>query len=480
MALDENNTDLQKNSHPTHIYNTFGGKKELFQSINPQQVGMYHCGPTVYDSAHIGNLRTFVFDDLVRRLFEYNGYKVNQVMNITDVDDKTIKRSVTEGMSLQSLTQKYEEKFLHDIEALNILKPHHLLRATEHISEMIELITALIEKGSAYKADDGVYMNIEKVKNYGALAKLDLTSITKERINNDEYDKENPRDFVLWKFESEHDAGNAWDADFGRGRPGWHIECSAMAKGALGDTFDIHTGGTDLIFPHHTNEIAQSESANEKQFANYWMHGGFMNIDDMKMSKSKGNFLKLEDLVEEGIDPLSFRYWLLTANYRSVVNFTLEAVKAAQTGFEKLIKQLAIIVTQNNIDIVNPDNSYTQTFNQYINDDMDVPKAIAMTWEILKNENLSPSVKIATIYNFDLVFGLSIKNKVEMKAKELISSSENNQLIPSEITALAESRQTARINKEWAKADQIRDELKEKGYEIIDNEDGTTHIKSLI
>src|SRR3989344_7800627 len=281
-----------------YLYNTLSGQKEKFKSLQNNKVGIYNCGPTVYDTVHIGNLRSFLMYDILRRIFEYNDYFITQVMNITDIDDKTIRKSKEENKSLEEVTRHYENLFLKDLHLLNILTPHRLLRATEHIKEMIEMISILLEKGIAYPTHDGIYFSIGLFKNYGKLAKINLTDEVRERISNDEYEKENPRDFALWKFSGKiaeetakkSDSDYSFEAPFGKGRPGWHIECSAMATRALGDTIDIHTGGTDLIFPHHTNEIAQSESETGKPFVHYWLHGAFMNVSDDKMAKSKGNF----------------------------------------------------------------------------------------------------------------------------------------------------------------------------------------------
>ncbi|MDP3962386.1 MAG: cysteine--tRNA ligase, partial [bacterium] len=320
------------------IFNTLSGEKEEFKPIKEGSVGIYNCGPTVYDTAHIGNLRTLVMYDIVRRVFEYEGYTVTQVMNITDVDDKTIRRSREESKSLEEVTRHYENLFLEDIHSMNILTPHQILRATGHIKEMIEMISILLEKGIAYPTKDGVYFSIGMFPEYGKIANIKLDAEVRERIAKDEYEKENPRDFALWKFWTEADGAAVWEAPFGKGRPGWHIECSAMAIKALGDTIDIHAGGSDLLFPHHTNEIAQSEAVTGRKFVNCWMHGAFMNVNDEKMAKSKGNFLKLADLQDAGISPLAFRYWLLTSHYRSPVNFSIEAVQAGQNAFIRLIE----------------------------------------------------------------------------------------------------------------------------------------------
>ena len=447
------------------LHNTLSGKKEKFKPIKKGVVGMYNCGPTVYDSAHIGNLRTFVMDDLCRRVFEYNEYEVTQVMNITDVDDKTIRRAAEEKKPLGELTRHYEKIFIDDLHALNILTPHKLLRATENIEAMISLVSKLLEKGFAYKADDGVYMSIEKVKGYGALAHLKLAAEQKSRIANDEYDKESLQDFALWKFSEKEEGGAAWDAPFGRGRPGWHIECSAMAMEALGETIDIHTGGSDLIFPHHTNEIAQSESATGKPFAHYWLHGGFMNVKDEKMAKSKGNFLKLVDLEESRISPLAFRYWLLTAHYRSQVNFSEEAVKAAQNAFIRLAEAFMGWKSDNPGTI---DGNFQEQFRTAVNNDLNMPEAVALAWRLVKDHHLSDADKRATLLDFDRVFGLGLA-----AVESLDDSAASIESLPPEIFALSEARQEAREAKDWTKADALRVEIESRGWQVKDTDDGS-------
>lgn len=446
------------------LYNTLTRNKEIFVPLRKGAVSMYNCGPTVYDTPHIGNYRTNIMNDLIRRVFEYNDYKVTQVMNITDVDDKTINKSRTEKVSLETVTRKYETLFLEGLKSLNILLPHHLLRATDHIGDMIALIEKLINSGVAYKAKDGVYMSIDKVKNYGALAQLDLSSASHaaehERIANDEYDKDNPRDFALWKFKDENDGDNSWLAPFGDGRPGWHIECSAMSMSVLGPTIDIHTGGIDLIFPHHTNEIAQSESVTGKQFVRYWVHGAFMTMKHEKMTKSVGNVVKLETLEQETISPLAYRYWTLTAHYRSLVNFSLEAVQGAQNALIRLMKSVGNL----------PDGGianalYIERFQTCINDDLDMPKAIALTWDLLKDEQVSDADKRATILDFDKVFGLNLE-LVQAVAEEIVEN------VPADISALAEAREEARKEKDWVKADALRQEIEDRGFMVTDTKDG--------
>ncbi len=442
------------------IYNTLTGQKEEFKPLKEGSVGIYNCGPTVYDTAHIGNLRTMIMYDIIRRVFEYENYHVNQVMNITDIDDKTINKSKIEKISLEKLTRHYETIFLSNIHSLNILTPNRLLRATEHIKEMIEMISVLLEKEIAYNTKDGIYFSIGLFKEYGKLAKINLNDEVRERISNDEYEKENPRDFALWKFYSEEDGEVVYEAAFGKGRPGWHIECSAMATWALGPTIDIHTGGSDLIFPHHTNEIAQSEVATQKPFVNYWIHGAFMNINDAKMAKSKGNFLKLIDIEEAGVSALAFRYWLLTSHYRTPVNFTLEAVKSAQIAFIRLIETFVRLqeVEHEHIHAHADKIDYKKEFKTRITNDFDMPGAIALTWDLIKDHSVEAKEKIALLLDFDKVFGLGLNAVLDIQKDE----------IPAEITVLAEAREDARKAREFEKADALRAEIENRGYEIKD------------
>lgn len=454
-----------------HVYNTMSGKKEEFKPLEEMKVGIYSCGPTVYDTAHIGNLRTYTSNDIIRRVFEYNGYFVKHVMNLTDVDDKTIKRSQENKMSLEQLTRHYETLFLADLHSLNILTPNRVLRATDHIKEMIEMISILLEKGIAYTTKDGVYYSIGLFNDYGKLAKLKIeatdSSKLRERISNDEYEKENPRDFALWKFYTPDDGDVSYDAPFGKGRPGWHIECSAMSTWALGPTIDVHIGGTDHIFPHHTNEIAQSEAATGKHFVNYWIHCAFMNVNDDKMSKSKGNFLKLADLEEAGISPIAFRYWLLTSHYRSQVNFTIDAVKASQTAFIRFIETFIRLNEVKNEHIhasANP-RDYMNEFTKCINDDFNTPEALALAWELIKDHTVEAKDKIDILLDFDKIFGFGLKAILEMR-------DDRKESIPSEITALADARFDARKNKEWDKADALRIEIESRGYVVKDTDNG--------
>jgi len=473
----------KKSINTITIHNTLSGKKEIFKPLKKGQVTMYNCGPTVYDFAHIGNFRTFIMSDTVRRVFEYEGFKMKQAMNITDVDDKTIRRSSEEGVTLAALTDKYEKFFWDDMASLNNLKPHKILSARGNVNEMIKMISVLLKKGIAYKTADGVYVSIDKVKNYGALAHL--KNISEEshehgRIASDEYDKENPRDFAVWKFSANKDSAEedetvAWNAPFGCGRPGWHIECSAMSIKALGKTIDIHTGGVDLIFPHHTNEIAQSESATGETFVKYWIHGGFMNVEDEKMSKSKGNFLKLADLVAEQISPIAYRYWVLTSHYRSQVNFSFDAVRAAQTALFKLCEDIVRwgedeqAAKKKSIKIA-PNETYKNEFEAAITDDFNMPQAIAIMWKVTKDSSLSPAEKKATVLDFDRALGLNLKEVSTISTSPLLKKSE----IPLEVTVLAEARLAARVAKDWPKADALRAEIESRGFTVKDTDTGFT------
>lgn len=440
------------------LHNTLSGEKEEFKPLTSGMVGIYSCGPTVYDRIHIGNLRAFLFPDILRRMFEFNNYKVNLIRNITDVDDKTIKRSLEEHVSLSELTQKYEALYLEDLEKMNVLSPSLSPRATDHINDMISLIERLLKKEIAYKASDGIYFSIAKSKQYGKLAGLNFDAIElKERIANDEYDKESPQDFALWKFWSEADGNNFWDVSLGKGRPGWHIECSAMSTKFLGDTFDIHTGGIDLIFPHHTNEIAQSEGASGKPLAHYWLHNGHILVDGKKMAKSAKNFYTLKDLEEKNIAPLAFRYWLLTAHYRTLVNFTLEAVQGSQEALRRLVTTLSTFD-----DDGAQQKEYIEKCTHFINDDLDTPRAVALIWELLKDTSISDADKKATILAFDKVLGLNLKEQI----------ASTHFKISKEIKELLDSREKAREEKNYTKADELRKAISEAGYEIKDTDEG--------
>ena len=406
---------------------------------------MYSCGPTVYDYAHIGNWRTFIVNDLLRRTLQFNSFQVKHVMNITDVDDKTINGSKAAGIPLAELTKKYEQIFIDDLAALNILPPTTLTHATEFIPQMIALIQKLIDSGHAYQTSDGVYFKVSSFADYGKLSKQPIEAT--DRSDDESHDKQDRRDFALWKFQTPEDNGNAWDTNFGRGRPGWHIECSAMSQDVLGQTLDIHTGGSDLIFPHHENEIAQSESATNKTFANYWLHTAFLQVDGHKMSKSLNNFYTLKDLATHNISPLAYRYWLLTGHYRSPVNFTWEALEGAQTRLTRLKNNLASLPNDGKVDL-----DLREKILEKINDDLNFPQALAF----IPDDNKTMWLE------FDKIFGLDL-DKIESN-KEIE--------IPTEVTALLAEREQARQNKDWPRADQLRQEIEAKNFIIDDTDQG--------
>lgn len=442
------------------FHNTLSRKTEDFTPIKDNFVGVYTCGPTVYNYAHIGNLRSFVFADILKRTLEYFDYSVNHVMNITDVDDKTIKGSQASGEDLKTFTRRFEDAFFADCAKLNILKPAKTPRATESIEGMIALIETLLDKGYAYKADDGIYFSISKFPTYGQLTDLAKNTELVSRVKNDEYDKENPQDFALWKFRTEADGDVFWPAPFGEGRPGWHIECSAMSKANIGEHFDIHTGGIDLVFPHHTNEIAQSEAASGEKFVNYWLHSGHILVDNKKMSKSLGNFYQLSDLTEKNINPLAYRFWLLMAHYRTTTNFTWEAISSAQKGYDSLLSTLSDLAGKAEERPGQVSETYKNKFTEALGDDLNTSVALSVLNEMLKDQNLSPEDKLATALDFDKVLGLSFSSATEAVA------------IPAEVLALANQREEARQKSDYAEADNLRSQIEALGYTVKDTDSG--------
>lgn len=443
------------------IYNSLSKKVEEFKPIKPGEVSMYSCGPTVYDFAHIGNLRTYIMGDIVARSLKYLGYKVTFAMNITDVDDKTLRRSKENNEDLLSLTRRYEDLFFKDLEKLNLEKPNKILRATESIAEMVEIINILLERGFAYKAEDGVYFKVENFKNYGELVGLSrFTGQSKSRIANDEYDKENASDFALWKYyKADEDGETFWETPFGKGRPGWHIECSAMSRKALGQPFDIHTAGIDLLFPHHTNEMAQSECAYDQKLAKYWMHGEHLNIDNTKMAKSKNNFYKLTDIIEHGIEPLAFKYLTFCSHYRSKLNFSWDSLTGADNALKNLRSHISKLPESKDAKII---VKAKEKFTKEIEDDFNIPRALAVVFETLKSDEKPEDIR-ATILDFDKVLGLNL---------DIAETETSSLVIPAEIRSLAEERLKARENKDWAKSDEIRDRIAELGYKVLDSKDG--------
>ncbi|MEI8289453.1 MAG: cysteine--tRNA ligase [Verrucomicrobiota bacterium] len=457
------------------LFNTLTRSIQEFAPLDPQQkkVGMYCCGPTVYDFAHIGNWRTFVFADLVRRTLEFSGYAVKHVMNITDVEDKIIKRVREQKTSLREFTGKFEAAFLDDLKALGCREPHIKPRATEHIPEIIALIEKLVARGVAYQAADGsVYFSIEKYRGcgcgYGQLLKLNLDEMRAgERVAADEYEKESVADFALWKARAPDDGDIFWASPFGEGRPGWHIECSAMSIKALGETFDLHLGGEDLKFPHHEDEIAQSEGATGKPFVKHWLHGAHLLVEGKKMSKSLGNFFTLRDLVAKGFTGREVRYLLLTAHYRETFNFTLDGLHGAKTALSRIDECAGKLRDIAGSATAAPDPSLIEPFSAALADDLNISAAWASVFEWVRETNkrmadntlsiAAAASALAAWEKADSVLGVGGKTEAE---------------VPGEISALAEARMAAKKNRDFQRADAIREELKAKGWVIEDTPKG--------
>ncbi len=434
------------------LYNYLSRKIEEFEPIVPGQVGMYTCGPTVYDYVHIGNWRTFVFEDVLKRVLEFNNLKVNHVMNITDIDDKIIKKAGEGKIEIGQLTKKYEDAFGADLEKLNIIPADHFPKATDHIEHIVAFIQKLLDSGTAYKAGDGVYFSVEKFEDYGKLSGLEIKDLKKgARVNDDLYDKENWSDFALWKFKKEGEP--SWPAPFGEGRPGWHIECSEMSTDILGDHFEIHCGGIDLLFPHHENEIAQSVAAGKK-FADFWLEGEHLLVDGQKMSKSLSNIYTIADIVKKGLDPLALRYLFLTAHYRSKLNFTWESLAAAQNALNNLRSEVTSW-DESKIGCA----EFEKDFKNAIENDLDMPRAIATMWEMVKSENPT-SAKRQSILVMDKVLGLGL-DKVE-KAQ-----------LPKGAKELMEKREELRKAGNFEESDKVRQELLKMGVEVEDTPSGS-------
>lgn len=436
------------------LFNTFGRKKQTFKPIKKGEVGMYSCGLTVYNYGHIGNYRAFITSDLLSRYLKYSGYEVKKIVNITDVDDKTIRDSIKEGKTLKEFTKKYTDAFFEDEKSLNIEKADNYPKATEHIAEMVKMIEILLKKGIAYESDDGIYFNVKKFKDYGKLSGVKIDKLKSSvRIDNDEYDKDNVSDFALWKFYDNEDGNVFWKEGIGKGRPGWHIECSAMSTKYLGKSFDIHTGGIDLVFPHHENEIAQSEGSCEKKFANYWIHNEWMIVNGKKMSKSLGNYYTVRDLVDMGYSPLALRYFYLTGHYRSQINFTVDNLKAAQNSLDRLKRIVSEIKDDGKVN-----EGYLKKFGKAMDDDLDTVTALQVLWSLVRDEKASGKVK--TIAKMDEVFGLDL-----LKVEKVD--------VPADVMKMVKDREKARKDKDWALADELRDKIKEKGFAVDDGSEGS-------
>ncbi len=463
------------------VYNTLTKKKEKFEPINPPEVKMYMCGPTVYDYFHIGNARSWVSADIVRKYLEYKGYKVTFAMNITDIDDKIIKRANEENEDINVVSEKYIDAFHADLEKLGIKEADVYPRATEHMDDILGMIESLEEKGYAYNIDGNVFYDVSKFEEYGKLSGKKIEELEAgARVEVNE-EKKNPLDFSLWKKAKEGEP--YWDSKWGRGRPGWHIECSAMSCKHLGESFDIHSGGNDLIFPHHENEIAQSVASNEKPFVKYWLHFGFLNIEEEKMSKSLGNFFTAREVLDK-YSVEAVRLFFAQAYYRGPLNFSDELLSAARKGLEKLknfVENINVELTKSNTEGITPEldvRSYEDKFINAMNDDFNTAQAVAVIFDFVKDVNRT----IADNENINTTFYNSVKDFLERTAVGVLgimnfeiegeSISERDM---SYIQSMIDKRTAAKKDKNYALADEIRDELKSLGIELKDSKEGTTY-----
>ncbi len=459
------------------FFNTMGRKIERFVPIAPGKVGFYGCGPTVYNYAHIGNLRTYVFEDLLRRVLEYSGYEVEHVMNITDVghltddaddgEDKMEKSARETGRSVWDIAGHYTKAFFSDTDKLNILRPGVSCAATDHIEDMIELIKRLEERGFTYSADGNLYFDISRFPEYGKMALIERQNLQAgARIAVDK-NKKNPMDFVLWFTNSKFtNHAMQWDSPWGRGYPGWHVECSAMSMKFLGETFDIHCGGVDHIPIHHTNEIAQSEAATGKQWVNYWLHGEFLLLKKAKMSKSSGSFLTLSSLEEKGWEPLDYRYFCLGGHYRSQLVFSEESLDAAKTARKNLNERVLRLKKNSSPgeveSLTGRAAGYREQFREHVGNDLGVSRGLSDLWSMLKDESLEEGDKLTLVIDMDRIFGLKLESLVPPEQES-----------DPAIEALIDERNEARGNKDFSRADEIRDELMKRGIILNDTPEGT-------
>jgi cysteinyl-tRNA synthetase len=459
------------------FFNTLSRQIEEFQPLDDNHVRMYICGPTVWNFAHIGNFRTFIFGDILRRYLKYKGYELTHVFNLTDVDDRIINEAAKQNISIDEFTAPFIQYFWEDVDALGMERPEVTPRATQHIPDMIDIIAKLLENGHAYESEGSIYYRITAFPDYGKLSKINFSGNIaggSERVDTDKYDKEDARDFALWKLVGP-DENPGWDAPFGRGRPGWHIECSAMSMKYLGETFDIHGGGMDLQFPHHENEIAQSEGATGQLFAKYWIHSEFLKIDDVTMSKSKGNFFTFRDLRDQGYSPLAIRYLLLSVPYRKQLNFTFEGLQGAESTVERLRNFRRVVSesknTNGNVDagsVTTIVNNAVEKFEAAMDDDFNTASALAAIHDLVREINTilasdglrseDRQAVLDALSKFDSVLG--------------IFGPEETQILDGAIEALIAERQDARHNRDFARSDEIRDQLADKGIILEDTKDG--------
>jgi cysteinyl-tRNA synthetase len=443
------------------LHNSLTRDTEEFVPTNSSEVGLYTCGPTVYNYPHIGNYRAYVFGDILKRVLKYNGFTVKHIMNLTDIDDKTIRDSQKAGQSLKEFTEFYTEEFYKDRDQLNIVPADRYTKATDFVNEMVAITEKLMANGHAYKGEDGsVYFSLKSDKEYGKLSHIDVKTLEDNasgRMRADEYNKEDAQDFALWKAWDAADGDVFWETSLGKGRPGWHIECSAMSMSELGESFDIHTGGIDNMFPHHENEIAQSECATGKQFVKYWLHNEWLLVDGKKMAKSAGNFYTLRDIMEKGFNALAYRYLLLGTHYRTPVNFSWDALKAAEAGLMGLYQFYMFLGDE----IGEVSAIYREKFLEAVNNDLNTSQGLAVVSELRKDTSLSNAVKKATLLDFDEVLGLGF------------AKLDGSRAIPDDVRAMIEERDMARQNKEWEKSDALRASLQQSGYDVYDTSEGT-------
>lgn len=457
------------------LYNTLTREKEEFKPINKNEVGLYTCGPTVYNYAHIGNLRTYLFEDWLKRILIYNKYLVKHVMNVTDVghlvgdgdigEDKMEKGSIREGKSAWEIADFYLATFKKDLADLNISQPTIWCKATDNIPEQIDLIKILEEKGFTYKTSDGIYFNTNKFPDYNKLSHLNLADLEEGSRVEKNPEKKNPTDFALWKFSPvELKRQMEWESPWGTGFPGWHIECSAMSLKFIGSLRDIHCGGIDHINIHHTNEIAQSEAATGEKFFNYWLHGAFLNVPGgKKMAKSTDDFLTLDNaLIKKGLSPLAYRFAAASVHYRKPMEYSEDSFRQAQNGWNNLLKQIASLGEQ----VGEVNEFWRSSFVSAISDDLNIPQALAITQDLLKSD-LASDIKLATVLNFDKVLGLGFDQAKNFVTSEIIFSE-----LSAEVQALALAREAARLAKDFAESDRLRDEIKTRGYGVEDTKEG--------
>lgn len=458
---------------PIRFFNTLSRAKEDFEPLEPGKVRMYTCGPTVYNYAHIGNLRTFLFEDLLRRHLKFRGFDVYHVMNLTDVEDKIIRACKESGQPLKSLTAKYVEAFFEDLDTLGVERAEEYPAATDHIDEMVELIKALRERGHTYEVDGSIYFKLSTFPTYGRLSHFDMEQLrsgASGRVDSDEYATEDARDFALWKAYDEEDGAVFWETELGKGRPGWHIECSCMSMKYLGETFDIHCGGIDNMFPHHENEIAQSEAATGKPFVRYWLHSAHLFVENRKMSKSSGNIYTLRDLVEKGHDPLTIRWVLLTTHYRQPSNFTFEGLDAAKESLNR-IRDFRIrleAVKGEGADLVDAVKACEREFGDALDDDLNISGAMGTVFEFVRQTNRLMETDGVSLEGAQRALALLDRLNAVTGLFTPASSDE----VPQAILDLVQERQDARRSKDFVRADAIRDQLAAEGWVLEDTADG--------